>query len=125
MKHSTKIICLEIGIIIFSFFCSFTFHINSYLYLGLLVLFATILHFFFFTVKRIESFDVDIILITIISILFYYALTYFIGFFSGFYYTSYSRRLIGILYNLVFAVVSILSIESIRETFEINNSWLF
>lgn len=121
MKHSTKIICLEIGIIIFSFFCSFSFHINSFLYLGLLALFAIVLHFFLKPAKRVERFDVDIILITIISILFYYALTYFIGFFSGFYYSSYSKRLLGILYNLVFSIVTILSIENIRETLIRNN----
>lgn len=115
MKYSTKIICLEIGIIIFSLFCSFCFHINSFLYIGLLVFLAVFLHFFLKTDNRSERFDIDILLITIISILFYYALTYFIGFFSGFYYSSYSRRIIGILYNLSFSIVTILSIENIRE----------
>lgn len=121
MKYSTKIICLEIAIIIFSFFCSFSFHLNLYLYYGLLVLFAIALHFLLKSPKRVERFDIDIILITVISILFYYALTYFIGFFSGFYYSSYSKTLFGFLYNTVFALITILSIENIRETLIRNN----
>ena len=115
MKHSKKMLLIEFVLIISSLFCMFLYTLNYYMYLGLLVLTVIGLYLVLKPPKRAERFTTDINLIIIISILFYYAITNFIGFFSGFYYSNYSRSLTGILLNLVTSIIIIGSIETIRE----------
>ncbi|MBR2678466.1 MAG: signal peptidase I [Bacilli bacterium] len=115
MKHSIKIILIEIVLIIASLLCLFLYKINYYAYLVLLVLTVIGLYLFLKSPKRNERFNNDINLIIIICILFYYAITNFIGFFSGFYYSGYSKEFLGILLNIVSSVIIIGSIETIRE----------
>lgn len=115
MKHSTKIICIEIMLIIASLFL-LLFSFSYYFYVGLLFILSLLISFALKVEKRNERFNNDIFLITIISILFYYAFTYFLGFFSGFYYSNYSRSFFGILSNIFFSSVVIYSIESLRST---------
>ena len=114
MKHSTKILLLEFGIILISLFCLFVFKINHYVYLGTILLLAVGLHFLIKPEKRVERFNTEVLMIIIISILLYYAITYFIGFFSGFYYTTYSKSLSGIFINVITSLIVIFSIENIR-----------
>lgn len=116
MKHSSKILLIEIGIILSSLFCIFLFNINYYVYLGFLSLLAITLYFILKKEKkRKERFNIEIFLIVIISILFYYSATNFIGFFTGFYYSNYSKNLLGILTNIITSLIVIFSVESIRE----------
>lgn len=122
MKHSTKIFCIEIMLIIASLFLLlFSFH--YYIYVGFLFLLSLLISFVLKVEKRNERFNSDIFLITLITILFYYAFTYFLGFFSGFYYSNYSRSFIGIISNIFFSFVMIYSIESIRYTLIKNNAY--
>ena len=123
MKHSSKIILIEIGIILASLFCLFVFNINYHIYLSILILLAIGLHFFLKQEKRQERFNTEIVLIIIISILFYYAITYFLGFFLGFYYSNYSKSLIGIMTNIIYALIVIISIENIREDLIKNHAY--
>lgn len=115
MKHSTKMILIEIGIIFASLFCLILFNINYYVYLLTLAITALLIHFLLKTEKREERFSTEIILIIVISLLFYYAITYFFGFFTGFYYSTYSKSILGIIRNILFALIIIFSIENIRE----------
>ena len=115
MKHSKKMILIEVVLIIASLFCLFLYRLNYYLYLVLLILTAISLYVALKPPKRTERFNTDINLIIIICILFYYVITNFLGFFSGFYYSSYSRTLSGIFLNLVTSVIIIGSVEIIRE----------
>lgn len=116
MKHSSKILLIEIGIILSSLFCIFLFNINYYIYLGFLSALAITLYFVLKKEKRRkERFHADIFLIIIISTLFYYSVTNFIGFFTGFYYSNYSKNLLGILTNIITSLIVIFSVESIRE----------
>ena len=123
MKHSTKMILIEIGIIFASLFCLLFFNINYYIYLLTLAISAIAIHFLLKTDKREERFNTEIILIIVISLLFYYAITYFFGFFTGFYYSTYSKSILGIIRNIVFALIIIFSIENIREDLIKNNAY--
>ena len=123
MKHSTKMILIEIGIIFASLFCLILFNINYYVYLLTLGISAILIHFLLKTDKREERFSNEIILIIVISLLFYYAITYFFGFFTGFYYSSYSKSILGIIRNIIFALIIIFSIENIREDLIKNNAY--
>ena len=123
MKHSTKMILIEIGIIFASLFCLIFFNINYYVYLLTLVITAITIHFFLKTDKREERFNNEIILIIVISLLFYYAITYFFGFFTGFYYSTYSKSILGIIRNIIFALIIIFSIENIREDLIKNHAY--
>ena len=123
MKHSMKIISIEIGIIIVALLSLLLFSINYYLYLCLISVLAMILYFILKPERKIERFHIEIFLITVILVLFYYAITYFLGFIVGFYYTTYSRSIFGILRNIVCASVLIIAIESIRETLIKNNAY--
>lgn len=123
MKHSMKIIIIELVLIISSFFCFIIFPINYYAYLGIIIALSIIISIVLKPEKRRERFNTDILLITIISFLFYYAIIYFLGFFAGFYYSGYSRKITGMLINIVPALITIFSIENIREVLIKNNAY--
>ncbi len=123
MKHSTKIICIELALIIASLFCMILFSISYYTSLTILIILAIAISIILKPEKRKERFNTDILLITTIAILFYYAITYFIGFFSGFFYSTYSKKILGILYNIGTSLITIYSIETIREVLIKNNAY--
>ena len=123
MKHSTKILLIEIGIILSSLFCILLFNINYYVYFSFLILLALIMMKKLKPDRGTGRFNIEIFLILIISILFYYSLTNFFGFFTGFYHSNYSRTFSGICINLITSLVVIFSIESIRECLVKNNSY--
>lgn len=123
MKHSLKLILTEVGIIIASLFAVFVFKINYNLYLGLLIVLTVALHFLFKTESRKERFHNEVILIIIISVMFYYAITFLAGFFWGVYYSTYSKSFLGILRNVVTGTIIIFAIEYIRELFIKNHAY--
>ena len=123
MKNSHKMLSIEVGLIIASLFCLFAFSINYYIYLGIIVALSIGMYFLLKPERVKERFDLDILLIITISILFYYAITYFLGFFSGFYYTSYSRKILTMIMNTVSGLLVIISIENIREVLIKNNAY--
>ena len=123
MKHSNKIIIIELALIISSFLGIILFSYNYFAYLGLIFVLSLVIYFLLKPEKRKERFNIDILLIIIISFLFYYAIINFIGFFSGFYLSNYSKRLVGILMNLVSGFIVIYSIETIREVLIKNNAY--
>ena len=121
MKHFTKITSIELILIIISLFCLLTYSINYYVYIASLFVLSIFLFFILKPERRVERFNTDIFLIIVISLLFYYAFSYFIGFFSGFYYSMYSRKIIGILFNIVTGTIIVYSIETIRWVLIKNN----
>ena len=123
MKNSHKMLSIEVGLIIASLFCMFAFSINYYVYLGIIVALSIGMYFLLKPERVKERFDLDILLIITISILFYYAITYFLGFFSGFYYTSYSRKILTMIINTISGLLVIISIENIREVLIKNNAY--
>ena len=123
MKHSSKLILTEVGIIIASLFCVFIFKINYNVYLAVLSALSIALYFLLKPEKRKERFHNEVLLIIVISIMFYYALTFFAGFFWGVYYSNYSKSLLGILRNITTASIVILAIENIREVLIKNHAY--
>ena len=116
MKNiSTKLLTIEISLILFSLFCIFFTNMHAYLYIFLLCVIATVLYFLFKPDHRKERFHTDLLLLIIICIMFYYAITYFTGFFTGFFYTNYSRSLKGMFINVSTTLVIMYAIETIRE----------
>lgn len=123
MKNSYKIIGIEIGLIIASLFSLFAFTINRYIYIAILVALSVGIYYLLKPERRKERFDLDILLIITITILFYYAITYFLGFFSGFYRTTYSRRITTMIMNVIAFCLITFPIETIREVLIKNNAY--
>ena len=123
MKHSLKILLIELGLFIASFFCIFVVKINYFIYLGILSAVSLGLFFLLKPDLRKERFYTEILLIIIISILFYFAITYLLGFLWGVYYTSFSKTAVGRLVNVCSTVVLVLAIENIRSIFIKNSAY--
>ena len=111
-----KLLLIEIGLMLFSFFYLFINKSFNYLiYLGLLVIICGLIWKFVKIEKRVERFNNELLLIIVISLIFYYVVTYIIGFFSGFFYSTYSKSIIGILRNILSATVLFFTLEVMRE----------
>ena len=111
-----KLLLIEIGLMLFSFFFFFiNKSFNYLLYLGLLVIICGLIWKFVKIEKRVERFNNELLLIIVISLIFYYVVTYIIGFFSGFFYSTYSKSIIGILRNILSATVLFFTLEVMRE----------
>lgn len=123
MKHSMKIIIIELALIISSFLGIIIFSYNYFVYLALLLALSIVIYFSLKPERRNERFNTDILLIIIITFLFYYAITYFLGFFAGFYFSNYSKQIKGILLNIIMGITSIYSIETIREVLIKNHAY--
>ncbi len=65
--------------------------------------------------KKESHLNKDFILIILVVALFYYSITYILGFFIGFIRTTYSTSFIGIFKNVLLSSIFILLIENIRE----------
>ena len=115
MKYSLKLLLTEVGILIASLFCVFIYRINYNVYLAVLFFVSLALYFIFKPDIRKERFHTEIILIILISIMFYFAFTYLLGFFWGVYYTTYSRTFIGICRNVFTTLIMVLAVENIRS----------
>ena len=111
-----KLLFIELFLIAFSFFHFFFIkQVNQIYYvIELLIILSFIL--FINKVDNKENYQKkEVSLIIIISVLLYYIFTYFVGFFIGFVYTTYSRSIPGMLRNVITSVLVILIIEFIRD----------
>lgn len=117
MKNNyLKLLFINIYLLLFAFFSLFIAKsFNYYLYLFVLVASALVIYKLIKTERKRERFNTELFLIIIISVIFFNIVTYFIGFFSGFYYTTYSKTLTGIMRNISLALILFTSIEMIRE----------
>ena len=115
MKYSLKLLLTELAILIASLFCVFIFRINYNVYLAILFFVSLALYFIFKPDIRKERFYTEIILVILISIMFYFAFTYLLGFFWGVYYTTYSKTFLGICRNVFTTLIMVLAIENIRS----------
>lgn len=117
MKNNyLKLLFINIYLLLFAFFSLFIAKsFNYYLYLFVLAASALVIYKLIKTERKRERFNTELFLIIIISVIFFNIVTYFIGFFSGFYYTTYSKTLTGIMRNISLALILFTSIEMIRE----------
>ncbi len=111
-----KLLFIELFLITFSFFhFIFLKQYNILLYvLELFFIFLTLNYIFKldkykFYHKKEET------LIILIMCLGYYAITYFLGFFLGFVYTTYTTQITGIIENVTYSILFIIVLENIRN----------
>ena len=116
-----KSLTIELILIILSLIQIFFIQKFNY-YIVLAVLFIiTLISIYLLRIKNKNGlYSKDSLLIAIIFILAYYVVTYFFGFFGGFIYSTYSKSLLGITYNLFTNISLILLIEKLRSLL-INN----
>lgn len=120
-EQLVKSITLELILIILSLIQIFFIKkFNYYIILAILSI-ITLISIYLFRIKNKNGlYSKDSLLIAIIFILAYYVVTYFLGFFCGFIYSTYSKSLSGITYNLFTNISLILLIEKLRSLL-INN----
>ena len=111
-----KLLFIELFLIAFSFFHFFFIkQINQVYYAIELILLFLIIYSTNKIDKKENYRNNKITSLIVISILIYYIVTYFSGFFLGFVYTTYSRSLGGIIRNVITSSLVILTIEYIRD----------
>ena len=117
MKYQyLKLLFIELFLIAFSFFHFFFIkQINQVYYAIELILLSLIIYSTNKIDKKENYRKNEITSLIVISILIYYIVTYFSGFFLGFVYTTYSRSLGGIIRNVITSSLVILTIEYIRD----------
>lgn len=114
MSQLKKTLLIELIVFLFAIL-NYIFRFNDYVYILSFSIFSAIICFFTKNDYRDSRFQKDFILLIIISVLSYYILTYFLGFIIGFVYSTYSRRLLGILRNIVTSTITIIALEFLRE----------
>ena len=111
-----KLLIVEMILMLFSFFYLFILKKFNYIYYLVGLVIITIITTRIIKIeKRKERFNTELMLIILISLIFYYVFTYASGFFVGFFYSTYSRSFIGIIRNIFLATILFLSIETLRE----------
>ena len=111
-----RTIIIELFLIAFSFFhFLFIKHVNQIFYTLELFLVLIVLLIINKTDKKENYQKKEVAQVIVISVLLYYILTYFSGFFIGFVYTTYSTRLMGIIRNVVTSIFFIIVMEYIRD----------
>lgn len=115
MNQFQRIIIVEIIYLIYAIIGLFVKFDSNLFILGLLIL-TIIFKFLIKTDRRDTRFQKDYLLIIIIILLLYYLITYFSGFFIGFLYSTYTRRPLGILKNVLTSILFIYLLETSRET---------
>ena len=115
-KQYMKFLSIELFLLLFSLFhFIFLRQINTNLYLFEIIVIYALLRLLF-KIDRKENFQLkEEILVILIICCGYYAVTYILGFFIGFVYTTYSTRFLGILRNVFYSVSFIVLFEFIRE----------
>ena len=117
-KQYLKLLSVEIFLIVFSLLQFIILkQFSIYLYVVEVVGIYLTLRFLFKTTKKNDNNmqKKDALLVIVIACLAYYVITYLSGFLLGFVYTTYSRRFIGILRNVVSASILIYCLEKIRK----------
>jgi len=99
-KESSRVLLIEILLLIVGVWGIVTFHFNLLIYL-ILLLFPLVTSLLLLGVeKRGERLTKDSLLILLIGSISYYLITYIIGYFSGFLRTGYSHNIGNIIYNV-------------------------
>ena len=117
-KQYLKLLSVEIFLIVFSLLQFIILkQFSIYLYVVEVVGIYLTLRSLFKTTKKNDNNmqKKDALLVIVIACLAYYVITYLSGFLLGFVYTTYSRRFIGILRNVVSASILIYCLEKIRK----------
>lgn len=114
MSQLKKTLLIELIVFLFAILKTI-FKFDDYLFIVLYGILTGIICFFVKVDNRDSRFQKDLILLIIISVLSYYIITYLLGFFIGFVYSTYSRRLLGIIRNIIIGVATIISTEFLRE----------
>ena len=111
-----KLLCIELFLLAFSFFhFVFITHFNIHLYIIELFFIFLALKYLFKLDKTKYLHKKEEIMMIFIFCLGYYVITYTLGFFIGFVYTTYSREITGIIENVFYSAVFIVILEHIRE----------
>ena len=111
-----KLLFIELFLIAFSFFHFFFIkQLNQIYYVVELILLLLIIRSINKIDKKENYRKNEITLLIVISVLVYYIVTYFSGFFLGFVYSTYSRSIGGIIRNVVTSSLMILTIEYMRD----------
>ena len=113
-KESSRILLIEIILLIISFWGLLTSHFNLLLYNILLIVPLMTSLFLLGIYKRGERLTKDSALLLLIGSISYYLITYIIGYFSGFLRTSYSHNLGSVFYNVLLWGSFIVITELIR-----------
>ena len=115
-KNINKVIAIDIILVLFGIFHFFISKSFNQLYYTLELLLITIIVSFLLRNKvKHERFNNELILIILITLIFYYVITYFLGFFTGFFYTTYSKSIMGIIKNVSLSALFIVVEEVLRE----------
>lgn len=109
-----KVLLIELFLYAFTFL-NLYFQPRTNFYIIELTLLSLILFFVLKPDTRDSRFQKDIFLLLIIFTILYYVVTYFMGFFFGFVYSTYSRRIGGIIFNVASNSVILLNVEFMRE----------
>ena len=114
-KESTRILLMELTLVLISLI-AFLFMKNfSQFYYSLCFIFPLVLSYKLFGwYKRTEKDSKDVLLTILIYTTSYYLITYLLGYFTGFLKSSYSQNIVGILKNISSYCFWIGIIESIR-----------
>jgi len=115
-EQSKKVIVTELIVLVLSFFHFFILKKASNIIILIEFAIITLIIYKLFKVdRREERVKKDLLLLILIVTISYYVITYFIGFFKGFIYSTYSRTLPGIIRNILVSSLMILFLETIRE----------
>ncbi len=112
--ESSRILLIEILLLIVSLWGLFTSQFNLLLYLILLIVPLVLTIYLLGVEKRGERLTKDSLLILLIGSISYYLITYIIGYFSGFLRSGYSHDLGSIIYNISLWSIFVIIIEFIR-----------
>ncbi len=113
-NESSRILLIEILLLIVSLWGLFTSQFNLLLYLILLIVPLVLTIYLLGVEKRGERLTKDSLLILLIGSISYYLITYIIGYFSGFLRSGYSHDLGSIIYNISLWSIFVIIIEFIR-----------
>lgn len=113
-RESSRILLIEILLLIVSFWGLFTDHFNLLLYLVLLMIPLITSLFILGVEKRGERLTKDSLLLLLIGSISYYLITYVMGYFTGFLKSSYSHNIGSIIYNVGLWSLFIVFVEVIR-----------
>lgn len=113
-RESSRILLIEILLLIISLWGLFTNHFNLLLYLVLLLIPLITSLFILGVEKRGERLAKDSLLLLLIGSISYYLITYIMGYFTGFLRSGYSHSIGSILYNVGLWSLFIIFVEVIR-----------
>lgn len=117
MKYQfKKIAFVELFLIVFALFHFFVIrNIHSWFLLLEFVILSLGVYKIVGTERREERAKKDLLLVLLVGTIAYYVFIYFLGFFLGFVYSTYSHTILGVFRNVVLSFLFIVTIEMMRE----------